>query len=127
MANGLLQFPVQEEYIYDIPTRGIISIPYDDVVNDTHRLISFLTSLNLAFDAYGLLEMFEFLNDRPYVLHQFPTIRETVHDIIHAVRPILDDRYNENGLVRQSGVLETDDLMNQCRQIETLIDAVERL
>ena len=127
MVNGLIQFPVQEEYIYDIPTRGVVSVSHEDILNDSHRLISFLTSLNLPFDAYGLLEMFEFLTDRPYVLYQYPTIRETIHDTIRALRPILDDRYNVNGLVQRSVIVVSDDIMNQCRRIEMLIDAVERL
>ena len=127
MVYAYLQPHEQEEYIYNIPTRGVVHVQYEDVANDTNRLITLLTSLILPFDAHGLLEMFEFLYDRPYVLYQYPTIREAIHDVIRALRPILNDRYNENGLVQQSVMMQTTYLMNQCHQIETLMNAVEGL
>ena len=123
-----IQHTLEERgYVYDIPTRGVVSVSYNDILNDTKRLVSFLTSLNLPFDAPGLLEMFEFLHERPYVLHQYPTLRDAVNDISRVLRSILNDQDNEDGLVQQSVVVVTDDYINQCRRIETLIDAVERL
>jgi hypothetical protein len=126
MVQTRFQARARGEYIYDIPNRGTVAVQYEDIVNDSRQLINYLTSLNTPFDSMGLIELFEFIHDRPYVLYQFQDLREAIHDIIRALRPVLDDRYNEDGVVQTSSI-ETVDLMYHCDHLELIMNAVERL
>jgi hypothetical protein len=130
MVQTRFQSRVNGNYIFDIPSIGVVTVTYQELVSDSQQLIEFLTTLNLPFDAPGLLEMFQFLNDRPYVLFQFPSLRDAVSDIIRVLRPIIEDRYDEYGFLQMCVLTEgapTREIMDQCEQIETLMDAVERI
>jgi hypothetical protein len=130
MVQTRFQARVSGNYVFDIPSRGVVTVTYEELVSDSKQLVTFLTSLDLPFDAPGLLSMFQFLNDLPYVLFQFPSLHDAVHDIIRVLRPILEDRYDEYGFLQMCVLVEgapTREIMDQCDQIETLMDAVERL
>ena len=130
MVQTRFQALVNGNYVFDIPSRGVVTVTYDELVRDSKQLITFLTSLELPFDAPGLIELFQFLNERPYVLFQFPSLRDAANDIIRVLRPILEDRYDEYGFIQTDVLTEgvsTNLIMDQCEQIETLMNAVERL
>lgn len=130
MVQTRFQALVNGNYVFDIPSRGIVTVTYDELVRDSKQLITFLTSLDLPFDAPGLIELFQFLNERPYVLFQFPSLRDAVNDIIRVLRPILNERNDEYGFLQTDVLTEgvpTNLIMDQCEQIETLMNAVERL
>lgn len=130
MVQTRFQALVSGHYVFDIPSRGVVTVTYDELVRDSKQLVTFLTSLDLPFDAPGLLELFQFLNERPYVLFQFPSLRDAVNDIIRVLRPVLNERNDEYGFLQTDVLTEgvpTNLIMDQCEQIETLMNAVERL
>ena len=130
MVQTRFQTHVSGNYVFDIPSQGVVTVAYEELVHDSNKLITFLTSLELPFDAPGLIELFQFLNDRPYVLFQFPSLREAVNGIIMALRPIFKERDDEDGFLQTDVLTEgapTSVIMDQCDQIETLMNAVERL
>jgi len=130
MVQTRFQARSKGEYVLDIPSLGVVTVSYDEILHDSKKLVSFLTSLELPFDPSGMQDMFQFLHERPYVLYQFPALREAVYDIIHALRPILNERYDEDGFLQTNILKEgapTNEIMEHCDQIETLINAVEHL
>jgi hypothetical protein len=130
MVQTRFQARASGNYILDIPSRGVFTLTYEEILHDSKKLVSFLTSLDLPFDAPGMLEMFQFLHDRPYVLFKFPSLREAVNQIIWALRPIFRDRYDEDGFLQKHVLTEgapTSEIMDQCQQIETLMNEVESL
>ena len=130
MVQTRFQARVKGNYVFDVPSLGAVTVTYEELSRDSKQLISFLTSLNLPFDAPGLLQMFQFLKDRPYVLFQFPSLREAVNDIIRALRPIFKEYEDEDGFLQTTVLTEgtpTREIMDQCEQIETLMNDVERI
>lgn len=130
MVQTRFQARVKGNYVFDVPSLGVVTVTYEELSRDSKQLVSFLTSLDLPFDAPGLLHMFQFLKDRPYVLFQFPSLRDAVNDIIRALRPIFKGYDDEDGFLQTTVLTEgapTREIMDQCEQIETLMNAVERI
>jgi len=121
---------VQGNYLIDIPSRGVIELTHAEMAQDSMQLITHLTSLNQPFDAPGLLSLFMFLNERPYVLFQFPTLRNEVNCIIAALWPIFKEREDPDGFLQTEVLIEgapVSDIMRQCTQMEGLMQTIENL
>lgn len=76
-------------YLIDIPSIGVTEVTHEEMIDDTKQLVKYLTSLQPPFDSPGLLSLFRFLNERPYVLFQFPMLRKEVNRIIASFSIIL--------------------------------------
>ena len=121
---------VQGIYLINIPSRGVIELTHAEMAQDSMQLITHLTSLNQPFDAPGLLSLFMFLNERPYVLFQFPTLRNEVNCIIAALWPIFKEREDPDGFLQTEVLIEgapVSDIMRQCTQMEGLMRTIENL
>lgn len=117
-------------YLINIPSRGITEVTYAEMVQDSKQLITHLTSLNQPFDAPGLLSLFMFLNERPYVLFQFPNLRNEVNCIIAALWPIFNERENPDGFLQTEVLIEgapVSDILQQCTEMEGLMQTIESL
>lgn len=121
---------VQGIYLIYIPSLGVKEVTHDEMADDSKKLVKYLTSLDLPFDAPGLLSLFTFLNERPYVLFQFPMLRTEVNRIITSLVPIFEERDNPDGFLQTEVLTEgtpVHDILQQCTQIEEQMRMVERL
>jgi hypothetical protein len=117
-------------YLIDIPSIGVTEVTHEEMVDDTKQLVKYLTSLQPPFDSPGLLSLFRFLNERPYVLFEFPMLRKEVNRIIASFSIIFEERDDPEGFLQTEVLTEgapVDDILRQCTIIEGLTRTIENL